>query len=66
MIYRNLVIYKKGLFNSGFENESNLIKILNEKSSISVDTETSSLNPLEAELIGISFSYDPNKAYYIP
>ena len=25
---KNLVIYKKGLFNSGFENESNLIKIL--------------------------------------
>ena len=43
-----------------------LIKILNEKSSISVDTETSSLNPLEADLVGISFSYAPNKAFYIP
>ena len=43
-----------------------LIKILNEKRLISVDTETSSLNPLEAELIGISFSYAPNKAFYIP
>ena len=42
------------------------IKILNEQSIISVDTETSSLNPLEAELVGISFSYAPNKACYIP
>jgi len=42
------------------------LKILNEKSIIAVDTETSSLNPLEAELVGISFSYAPNKACYIP
>ena len=44
----------------------NLIKILNEKSIISVDTETSSLNPLEADLIGISLSYGSNEAFYIP
>ena len=43
-----------------------LIKTLNEQPSISVDTETSSLNPLEADLVGISFSYAPNKAFYIP
>jgi DNA polymerase-1 len=43
-----------------------LIKTLNKKSLISVDTETSSLNPLEANLIGISFSYAPNEAFYIP
>jgi DNA polymerase-1 len=42
------------------------IKILEEKAVIAVDTETSSLNPLEAELIGISFSYEQNKACYIP
>jgi len=42
------------------------IEILNQKSIISVDTETSSLNPLETALIGISFSYDSNKACYIP
>ena len=44
----------------------NLIKTLNEKSIISFDTETSSLNPLEAQLIGVSFSYGSNKASYIP
>jgi len=42
------------------------IKILNEKSVISVDTETSSLNPLEADLVGVSFSCGTNKACYIP
>jgi DNA polymerase I len=42
------------------------IKILNEKSVIAVDTETSSLNPLEADLVGVSFSYAENKACYIP
>jgi len=42
------------------------LKILNEQSVIAVDTETSSLNPLEADLIGVSFSYAANKACYIP
>ena len=42
------------------------INILNEKSVISVDTETSSLNPLDTDLVGVSFSYAPNKACYIP
>jgi len=42
------------------------INILNEQSVIAVDTETSSLNPLEADLVGVSFSYAPNKACYIP
>tara|TARA_B100001057_G_scaffold349873_1_gene351330 strand:- start:25 stop:2790 length:2766 start_codon:yes stop_codon:yes gene_type:complete len=43
-----------------------LIKSLNEKSIIAVDTETSSINPQEAELIGISISYAPNASFYIP
>jgi len=42
------------------------IEILKEQSVISVDTETSSLNPLDADLVGVSFSYAPNKACYIP
>ena len=42
------------------------LKILNGQSVIAVDTETSSLNPLEADLVGVSFSYAPNKACYIP
>jgi DNA polymerase-1 len=43
-----------------------LIKKLNEKSIIAVDTETSSLNPQEADLVGISICYKPNEAFYIP
>ena len=42
------------------------IKILSDKTVIAVDTETSSLNPIETELVGISFSFDENKACYIP
>ncbi len=48
------------------KNLDKLIDILNTKSLISIDTETSSLNPLEAELVGISFSYAPNESFYIP
>ncbi len=43
-----------------------LIENLNSKSIISVDTETTSLNPMEADLVGISFSCASNEAYYIP
>ncbi|OUX53914.1 MAG: DNA polymerase I [Pelagibacteraceae bacterium TMED287] len=42
------------------------IKILSKESVISVDTETTSLNSVETNLVGISFSYKPNKACYIP
>ena len=45
---------------------SDLIKKLNEKSVIAVDTETSSVNPHEADLVGISVCYEPNEAFYIP
>ena len=49
------------------ENDLNkLIIDLNKKSIISVDTETSSLDPQVAELIGISLSYDENISFYIP
>merc|ERR1711991_1190146 len=43
-----------------------LIKKLDEKPIIAVDTETSSLNPQEADLVGISICYEANQAYYIP
>ena len=43
-----------------------LVDTLNKKSIISVDTETSSLNPQEAQLIGLSVSYDPNVSFYVP
>ena len=40
--------------------------VLSEQKLISVDTETSSLNPLEADLVGVSFCYENGKACYIP
>ena len=48
------------------KNLNKWIKILNSQKIISVDTETSSLNPVDTDLIGISLSYEDNKACYIP
>ena len=39
---------------------------IEEKRIVAVDTETNSLNPHEANLIGISLCYDSGKACYIP
>ncbi len=33
---------------------------------VSIDTETTSVNPLEAKLVGLSFSVAPKEAYYVP
>ena len=49
------------------ENElSELISKIEQESEISIDTETSSLDPHQAELIGISISPKIGEAYYIP
>ena len=42
------------------------ISKLMQQKSVCFDTETTSLNTLEAELIGIAFSYEKGKGYYIP
>ena len=42
------------------------LKQLLEKKSVCFDTETTSLNPLEAELVGIAFSWEANKGFYVP
>jgi DNA polymerase I len=38
----------------------------NDIKKIAVDTETTSTDVFQADLVGISFSYQPNEAYYIP
>tara|TARA_Y100000996_G_scaffold162042_1_gene125704 strand:+ start:4122 stop:6806 length:2685 start_codon:yes stop_codon:yes gene_type:complete len=43
-----------------------LLKKLLKKKIFSFDTETSSIDPISAELIGMSFSADESEAYYIP
>lgn len=43
-----------------------LVKNLMAQKAVCFDTETTSLNELEAELVGMSFSYRNGLAYYIP
>ncbi|WP_431125784.1 DNA polymerase I [Flagellimonas flava] len=39
---------------------------LMQQASVCFDTETTSLNPLEAELVGIAFSWEAKKGFYVP
>ncbi|HDQ16397.1 MAG TPA: DNA polymerase I [Bacteroidetes bacterium] len=43
-----------------------LVKHLENSKEFAFDTETSSINPHEAELVGLSFCIEINKAYYVP
>ncbi|MBN9313418.1 MAG: DNA polymerase I [Chryseobacterium sp. 39-10] len=43
-----------------------LVQNILARNAVCFDTETTSLNELEAELIGMSFSYEKGLAYYIP
>ena len=48
------------------EEARQLAYLLAEKSSVAFDTETTSLDVLDAEVVGMSFSYASGKAYYVP
>lgn len=39
---------------------------LMKQTSVCFDTETTSINPLEAELVGIAFSWEATKGFYVP
>ena len=43
-----------------------LVKQIRESGFVSIDTETTSRNPLQAKLVGISFSCKEREAYYLP
>lgn len=43
-----------------------LLKKLLKQTSVCFDTETTSLNTLEAKLVGIAFSFEKGKGYYLP
>ncbi|MEZ4722869.1 MAG: DNA polymerase I [Flavobacteriales bacterium] len=45
---------------------SNFIKLLMKQKSICFDTETTGVDPHQADLVGMSFSYEKGKAYYVP
>ena len=47
------------------EVDSFILKLLNEKE-ICFDTETTGTDPISDNIIGISFSFNPNEGYYIP
>ncbi|MCG8689147.1 MAG: DNA polymerase I [Desulfobacterales bacterium] len=43
-----------------------LAHVLENKGLFAVDTETTSINPMQADLVGLSFSYMEDAGYYIP
>jgi DNA polymerase I len=43
-----------------------LARVLKNKEVFAIDTETTSKNPMEADLVGISFSYMEDSGFYIP
>ncbi|MEQ6121480.1 DNA polymerase I [Reichenbachiella sp. MALMAid0571] len=47
------------------ESRKSLAKYLSLQKEFCFDTETTSVNPEEAELVGIAFSYVPGEAYYV-
>ncbi|WP_109831619.1 DNA polymerase I [Reichenbachiella versicolor] len=48
------------------ELRKSLVHFLSIQNEFCFDTETTSLNPEEAELVGIAFSYQAKEAYYVP
>ncbi|TXN37095.1 DNA polymerase I [Flagellimonas hymeniacidonis] len=42
------------------------VEKLMKQTSVCFDTETTSINPLEAELVGIAFSWEAKKGFYVP
>ncbi len=62
-----IIINNKKYFLIKSKNEfSDLINIIKDVNEFSIDTETSSLDPHQADLIGISISPKIGEAYYIP
>ncbi|HNW58494.1 MAG TPA: DNA polymerase I [bacterium] len=43
-----------------------LVKVLQQSGSFALDTETTSVDPMRAELVGLSFSCSEGEAWYIP
>jgi DNA polymerase I len=50
----------------GEEAIKSLVKKLSVEKEISFDTETTHIDPNEAELVGLSFSFKKNEGYYVP
>ena len=48
------------------EKRRNFIQIIKTKDFFSLDTETTGTDPISAELVGMSFSFEENQAFYLP
>ena len=48
------------------EEMKNICDFFRTKKILSLDTETTSTNTIDAELVGLSFAVEENKAYYVP
>ena len=48
------------------DKRSNFLQIIKTKKFFSLDTETTDIDPINAELVGMSFSYAENQAFYVP
>lgn len=48
------------------EKINELVSRLSGKNAFCFDTETTSINPLNAELVGMAFSYNSSEAFYVP
>lgn len=48
------------------ELRASLVHYLNRQDSICFDSETTAIDPVEADLVGLSFAYRTGEAYYVP
>ncbi|MHC4187401.1 MAG: DNA polymerase I, partial [Planctomycetota bacterium] len=48
------------------EKFEDFVKELNRHKVFAIDTETTALDPMRADLVGISFSFKPQEAFYLP
>jgi DNA polymerase-1 len=48
------------------EQQESLLQLLLQQAEVCFDTETTDLEELNAELVGMSFSFEPHKGYYVP
>ena len=46
--------------------QEKLVELLNKQDSFCFDTESTGLDAITAELVGMSFSFEPGTAYYVP
>ena len=68
--YSNLSKYEKGKCDYQLidtkEGRQQIIDLFVTKDFLSLDTETTGTDPIEAQLVGLSFSVEENQAFYVP